>query len=115
MDNYEKTENPTIEVEQPQIEKPSNNLVWAILATIFCSIPCVIVCLPCGIVSIVKSCKVNSLAEQGFYDEAKSAARKSRIWAIVTAVVGFVGFVINVILGIIYGSYETVVSTFSQF
>lgn len=108
MDNYEKTENPTIEVEQPQIEKPSNNLVWAILSTIFC-------CIPFGIVSIVYSCKVNSLAEQGFYDEAKSAARTSRIWAIVAGVVGFVDYIIFAILGIIYGSYETVVSTFSQF
>lgn len=103
MDNYEKSENSTIEVEQPQIEKPGNNLVWAILSTIFC-------CIPFGVVSIVYSCKVNSLAEQGFYDEAKSAARKSRIWAIVAGIVGFIGFIINVIIGIIYGSYETVVS-----
>lgn len=33
---------------------PGNNLVWGILATVFC-------CLPFGIVSIVKASKVNAL------------------------------------------------------
>ena len=42
---------------------PDNNLVWAILSTLFC-------CLPLGIVSIVKAASVNSLWAQGQYDQA---------------------------------------------
>ncbi len=48
------TQNPYYGQQQPVGPPPDNNLVWAILVTVFC-------CLPLGIVSIVKSSQVNTL------------------------------------------------------
>lgn len=58
-----------------------NNLVWAILATLFC-------CLPLGIVSIVYAAKVDSLVASGNIAAARDAADRARNWAIAAAVVG---------------------------
>jgi len=66
---------------------PDNNLVWGILATLFC-------CLPLGIVSIVKATQVNSLWMQGRHAEARKAAedaKKFALWSVV-------GFVVVVVL-----------------
>ena len=57
----------------PPTQKPSNFLVWAILATLFC-------CLPFGIVSIVYASKVDRLWFSGDYDGAQDAASKARTW-----------------------------------
>jgi len=57
-----------------------NNLVWAILTTIFC-------CLPFGIVSIVYAAKVDGLVAERKYADAEKASRNARNWAIVAAVV----------------------------
>lgn len=57
---------------------PDTNLVWAILATLFC-------CLPLGIVSIVKASQVTSLWAQGQYDAARKAsedAKKFALWSV---------------------------------
>jgi hypothetical protein len=62
---------------------PSNNLVWAILTTIFC-------CLPFGIVSIVQAAKVNGLWSQGQTAAAQEAADSAKKWAIIGAVIGLV-------------------------
>ena len=51
----------------PHLPKPSNHLVWSILATIFC-------CLPLGIYSIIKSASVDGLWDQGRYTDAIRAA-----------------------------------------
>ncbi len=56
----------------------SNNLVWAILTTLFC-------CLPLGIVSIVHAAKVNSLLAAGDVTGAREAADKAKKWAIWSA------------------------------
>ncbi|MFD9894130.1 CD225/dispanin family protein [Amycolatopsis sp. NPDC058986] len=72
---------------------PSNNLVWAILTTIFC-------CLPFGIVSIVQATKVNSLWAQGQTAAAQEAANAAKKWAIIAAVVGVVLSVISLILSL---------------
>lgn len=58
-----------------------NNLVWAILTTLFC-------CLPLGIVSIVYAAKVDSLVASGDISAARDAADSARNWAIAAAVVG---------------------------
>ena len=55
----------------------------AILLMIFC-------CLPFGIVSLVYSCRVNSLLERNDYEGAKHASLMSRIWAWVALGSGFV-------------------------
>lgn len=77
--------------QAPQGPPPSNNLVWAILTTIFC-------CLPFGIVSIVQAAKVNSLWAQGQTAAAKEAADSAKKWAIIAAVVGVVLTVLYIIL-----------------
>ena len=77
--------------QQPPYPKPSNTLVWGILTTILC-------CLPFGIVSIVFASKVDSLWYSGRYQEAKDAARKAGTWAIVSASIGLLFFIIYVII-----------------
>jgi Interferon-induced transmembrane protein len=72
--------------------EPDNYLVWAILSTVLC-------CLPLGIVSIVNSTKVSGLWAQGRYGEAQAAADNAKKWAIISAIVGAVVFVVG---GIIY-------------
>ncbi|WP_199435100.1 CD225/dispanin family protein [Qaidamihabitans albus] len=57
---------------------PDNNLVWGILATVFC-------CLPLGIVSIVKANQVSTLWMQGLHAEARKAADEAKKWAIWSA------------------------------
>ena len=65
----------------PMGSPPDNNLVWAILCTVFC-------CLPLGIVSIVKSSKVGELWARGDMAGAQKAADDARKWAIWGAVIG---------------------------
>lgn len=68
---------------------PDNYLVWAILSTVLC-------CLPLGIVSIVKSAKVNTLWAQGQHDEARKTAEDAKKFAIWSAIAG-------VVVGVVYG------------
>ena len=72
---------------------PSNNLVWAILTTLFC-------CLPFGIVSIVQAAKVNGLWAQGQHAAAQETANSAKKWAIISAVVGLAWIVLVVILSL---------------
>jgi interferon-induced transmembrane protein len=67
--------------------QPNNNLVWAILVTVFC-------CLPLGIVSIVKATQVSGLWAQGQYAEAQKAADDAKKWAMWGAIIGAVGIVL---------------------
>ena len=45
-------------IMETNMQKPDNNLVWAILATVLC-------CLPFGIVAIIKSTQVDSFCLGG--------------------------------------------------
>ena len=56
-----------------------NNMVWAILTTLFC-------CLPFGIASIVYAAQVDGRRAAGDIEGARIAAEKARFWAIVSAV-----------------------------
>ena len=56
-----------------------NNLIWAILSTLFC-------CLPLGIVSIVYATQVDGLRAAGDLAGARIAADKARFWALISAV-----------------------------
>lgn len=73
----------------PPMQKPDNNLVWAILSTIFC-------CLPLGIVSIISATKVDNLWNSGQHDAAIAEAKKAKNWAIYAAIAGVVVMVIYV-------------------
>lgn len=55
-----------------------NNLVWAILSTLFC-------CLPLGIVSIVYAAQVDGRRAAGDIAGARESARKAGFWAICSA------------------------------
>lgn len=68
---------------------PPNNLVWAILSTLFC-------CLPLGIVSIVFAAQVNTKYQAGDYAGAVEASRKAKNFAIGAAAVGVVVLVIYI-------------------
>lgn len=72
--------------------RPQNYLVFAILTTVLC-------CLPAGVVSIVYAAKVNGLYAEGKYDEAESASKNAKTWAIVSAVLALIVFVIYIVFG----------------
>ncbi len=74
-------------------QRPDNYLVWAILSTVLC-------CIPFGIVAIVKSTKVDTLWNDGRYDEAVQSAQDAKKWAIIAAVVCVIYLLILVIAAI---------------
>ena len=76
------------------MQKPDNNLVWAILSTVFC-------CWPFGVVAIIKAASVDGLWYSGRYDEAVQAAADARKWAWVSAgvfVFVFMAYILLVVL-----------------
>lgn len=75
---------------------PSSNMIWAILATIFC-------CLPFGIVSIVYAAKVDSFWAAGQYAAAYDAASKSKKWTMWSVIISAIGWVLYIGLFIIIG------------
>ncbi len=79
---------------------PPNNLVWAILVTIFC-------CLPAGVISIIYAAKVNGLAQAGDMAGALEASKTAKLWAMIGTGIGLVILLINIaffILSIIAGA-----------
>ena len=60
--------------KQPLLPRPSNNMVMAILAVIFC--------FPVGIVSILSANKVDNLWASGQHQQAINESKKARTWAI---------------------------------
>lgn len=72
--------------------KPDNNMLWAILCTLFC-------CLPLGIVSIINAAKVDSLYRAGDYDGAQEAADNAKKYAQYSAACGLVVFIIYFLIG----------------
>lgn len=77
----------------------SNNLVWAILATLFC-------CLPTGIVAIVYAAQVDSKLSAGDIAGAQASSRSAATWSWVSFGIGavfVVGYIGLVILGATIG------------
>ncbi|MGR7814056.1 CD225/dispanin family protein [Lacinutrix undariae] len=72
-------------------QRPSNYLALAIISTVMC-------CLPSGIVSIVYSSKVNTLYEDGRYEEAERASKNAKTWGIVSIVVAAVGILLYLLI-----------------
>lgn len=62
--------------------KPNNYYLWTILS-------CVLCCIPLGIVGIVYSSRVDSFWAKGQVAEAVDASNKAKMWAILSAVCGF--------------------------
>lgn len=74
----------------------SNNLVWAILSTLFC-------CLPLGIVSIIHAAKVNSLLVAGDIAGARDASEKAKKWAMWSALAAVILAVLYIVLVVMLG------------
>jgi hypothetical protein len=84
-----------------QIASVGNNLVWAILATLFC-------CLPTGIVAIVYAAQVDSKVSAGDIAGARDSARNAAIWSWVSLGLGVVfvlGYLALVVLGAALGHH----------
>lgn len=75
---------------------PDNNLVWAILSTLFC-------CLPLGIVAIVKASQVNGLWAQGQFDAAHKSSQDAKKFSIWAAAVGGVLIVLYIVFMVVLG------------
>ena len=73
-------QNPQDNPQAKLAYKPSSNMAWAVLTTIFC-------CFPFGIPAIIFAARVDSLWFSGRHQEAYNAARVSRNWALISAIV----------------------------
>lgn len=80
-------------IATPQVP---NNLVWAILTTLFC-------CLPAGIVSIVYAAQVNGKLAAGDIAGAQDSAAKAKKWAIWSAIAWVVVVVLYVLFFVVLG------------
>ncbi|TDC06426.1 CD225/dispanin family protein [Nonomuraea longispora] len=86
---------------------PDNQLVPAILTTLFC-------CLPLGIVALVKSSQVNSKWQVGDYQGAMQAADEAKTWWKRSLIFGAISIVIGIIAYIvIFFVLAASVSTYS--
>ena len=70
-----------------QGSKPDNNMLWAILSTLFC-------CLPLGIVAIINAAKVDGLYRSGDYSGAQEAADNAKKYALYGLVLGIIWIVV---------------------
>ncbi|MGB7163982.1 MAG: CD225/dispanin family protein, partial [Mycobacterium sp.] len=76
---------------------PPNYLIWSIV-TIFLSAFLSILGIIPGIVAIVYASRVKPLWAQGLYDQARSASKTARTWAIVSTVLIVIGVIAIAIL-----------------
>lgn len=78
----------------PQMDipvRPKNWLVESILVTILC-------CLPFGIVGIVNAAKVNSLYDQGKYDESIRISANAKRWSMFGLIAGIIYLIFVIIM-----------------
>ena len=76
---------------QPAGPPPANNLVWAILTTLFC-------CLPLGVASIVFAAQVNGKWNSGDFAGAQQSADKAKKFAMWSAIIGVIWIVVVIII-----------------
>lgn len=82
--------------QQPTQPMPDNNLVWAILSTVFC-------CLPLGIVAIIKATSVKDLYLRGDYNGAVDAANQAKKWAMWGAILSLIGALLYILFVVVLG------------
>jgi hypothetical protein len=75
----------------PLVNKPTSNLAYAILVTLFC-------CLPFGIVAIVYAAQVDSKWNAGDWRGAERASRSAKNWALVGLVSGLIFSIIYALI-----------------
>lgn len=81
-------------MENNNLPKPDNNMVWAILCTVLC-------CLPLGIAAIVSASKVDGYYMSGHYDAAVDAAEKAKKYSIYGAATSLVICVLYFLLMVV--------------
>ena len=87
-------ENQNMPPIPPQVDipiRPKNWLVESILVTILC-------CLPFGIVGIVNAAKVNSLYDQGKYDESIRSSANAKRWTMIGLIIGVVYLIFVIVM-----------------
>lgn len=89
MENQYTTTPPTPQMDIPT--RPKSWLVESILVTIFC-------CLPFGIVGIVNAARVNSLYDQGLYEEALNVSSKAKKWSKFGLIAGLIYLVFIIVM-----------------
>ena len=75
---------------------PQNNLVWAILTTLFC-------CLPLGVVSIVFAAQVNGKWAAGDFAGAQESSKKAKQFAMWSAIAGVAWLVLVILYVVVMG------------
>ncbi len=79
-------------MNMPQAPAPiPNNLIWAILSTIFC-------CLPIGIYAILQATKVDGLVAAGDIAGAQKASDDAKKYSMIAAGAGVVVMIIYIII-----------------
>ena len=86
----------TVNNPNPAPAPPDNNLVWAILSTIFC-------CIPLGIVAIIKATKVKELWALGDYEGAQKASKDALKYSLWGAAITFVFVMLYILFVVILG------------
>ena len=81
-------------MNEQNIQKPENYLVWSILATLMC-------CLPLGIAAIIYSTKVDSAWNAGRYEEAVKASEQTKQFLLFSVIGGVIIFAISFVCGFI--------------
>lgn len=71
--------------------RPKSWLVESILVTLLC-------CLPFGVVGIVNAARVNSLYDQGLYDEAFRVSANAKKWSKFGLIAGIVYLILVVVM-----------------
>lgn len=87
---------PSPPIEPPG--RPKNWLLESVLITILC-------CLPFGIVGIINAAKVNSLYDQGLYDESKRVSRNAKKWSVYGLIAGII-YIIFIIIMVSMGYFS---------
>lgn len=71
-----------------------NNMVLAILSTLFC-------CLPIGIVAIIQASKVNGFVAQGNFAAAQDASGKAKKFAIIAVIAWVIMVILSTIITVV--------------
>lgn len=80
-----------VQPKRPESVRPSSYLPAAIIAMVMCLIPF-------GLMSLLRSIKVNTFWDAGRYDEANEYSASAKRWAIAGIIVGGVLFIGTIIL-----------------
>ena len=80
-------------------QRPDNNMLWAILSTLFC-------CLPLGIVSIINASKVDGLYRNGEYQAAQEASESAKKYARWSAIGAGIFWIIYLIFAVAIGVFS---------